>query len=114
MPSPCTLAQRTLLLARNLDRSDAYHGERVTLQERNGRLVIVEHGAWIVEQIRNDLGRVMGVVRRQSSQGVVNTRGVIARERGRGCAESCPDNVYTSGDGPGTAVNASILLAPGS
>jgi hypothetical protein len=27
---------------------DAYHGEYVTLEERNGRLVIVKHGFWIV------------------------------------------------------------------
>jgi hypothetical protein len=28
--------------------ADDYHGQLVTLEERNGRLVIIEHGAWIV------------------------------------------------------------------
>lgn len=27
---------------------DGYHGEYVTLEERNGRLVIVKHSFWIV------------------------------------------------------------------
>jgi hypothetical protein len=27
---------------------DGYHGEYVMLEERNGRLVIVKHGPWIV------------------------------------------------------------------